>query len=123
MYKSQLIHHLCYPHLMSSNSAVDGRSTELPLVLSIISCGINCAELSCYATRELVSYKRWSLATSLFECVCCYVRKHAGKIRMLTKAVISLLLCVTLQLFCSIRGLSKKKQNFLFKTFIDKLTT
>jgi hypothetical protein len=82
-------------HLMFYNSAVGGRSTELALVLSIISCSINCAKLSCCATRKVVSYKRWSLATSLFECVCCYVRKRAGKIRMLTKAVISLLLCVT----------------------------
>jgi hypothetical protein len=44
-------------YLMSYSSAVDGRSTELALVLYIIGYGINCAELSCYATRELVSYK------------------------------------------------------------------
>lgn len=74
-------------HLMFYNSAVNGRSTELALVLCII-------VLNCYA---MLPERR--LVTSLFECVCCYVRKHADEIRMLTKAVMSLLLCVTLQLF------------------------
>jgi hypothetical protein len=52
-------------YLMSYNSAVDGRSTELALVLYIIGYGINCAELSYYATRELFSYRGGGLLQHL----------------------------------------------------------